>query len=123
MGKSVAIIGASSDRRRFGNKAVRAFLHRGFTVVPIHPKEGEIEGLQAYRSVLDVPGHIDMASMYVSPAVGEALLDELAKKGIAEVWFNPGAESPAVVERARALNLGPIVACSIIGIGENPSAY
>jgi uncharacterized protein len=123
MSKVVAVVGASSDRKKFGNKAVRAYLHQGFTVVPIHPKETAIEGLQAYRSVRDVPGHIDLASMYVPPSVGESLLEDIAAKGITEVWFNPGAESPSVVARARALNLTPIVACSILAMGEEPSAY
>ncbi len=123
MSKVVAVIGASPDRNKFGNKAVRAYLHQGFTVIPINPREDEIEGLKAYRSVLDVPGRIDLASMYVPPSVGEALLPDLAAKGISEVWFNPGADSPAVVARARALEMNPVVACSILGIGEEPSAY
>ena len=50
-------------------------------------------------------------------------LDEVAKKGIGEVWFNPGADSPAVVERARALGLTAVVACSIVGVGADPAAY
>lgn len=123
MGRVVAVIGASSDRSKFGNKAVRAFVHHGDTVVPINPREPEVEGLTSYRSVLDVPGPIDMATFYVSPRVGLALLDEVAKKGIAEVWFNPGADSPELVERARAAGLKPVVGCSIMAIGESPAAY
>lgn len=123
MVKTVAVVGASSDRRKFGNKAIRAFLQRGYTVVPINPKEPEIEGLTCYASVLDVPGAIDMATFYVAPAVGIRLLDEMATKGVSEVWFNPGADSPEVVERARVLGLTPIVACSIVGIGERPIDY
>ena len=123
MPRTVAVIGASSDRRKFGNKALRAFRDHGDAVIPINPKEPEVEGEKSYTSVLDVPGPIDMATMYVAPAVGVKILEELAKKGIAEVWFNPGADSPEVVERARALGLEPIVACSIVAIGKSPSAY
>ena len=111
------------DRRKFGNKAVRAFLSRGYTVIPINPTGTAVEGLEAYRSVLDVPGAIDMATFYVPPAVGLQVLDEVAQKGIKEVWLNPGADSPDVVARARELALTPIVACSIRGIGESPSDY
>ena len=57
MPKTVAVIGASSDRRKFGNKALRAFAHQGYTVFAINPHEREIEGHPAYASVLDVPGH------------------------------------------------------------------
>jgi predicted CoA-binding protein len=120
MAKVVAVIGASSDRRKFGNRALRAFRHQGYTVVPINPHESEVEGLKAYASVLDVPGPIDMASFYVQPEIGERVIDEVARKGIAEVWLNPGAESDALIARARTLHIQPIVACSIVAIGENP---
>ncbi len=93
MNKVVAVIGASSDRSKFGNKAVRAFARQGYTVVPIHPKEESVEGFKAYKSVLDVPGPIDMASMYLAPAIGLTVIDDIAKKGIAEVWLNPGADT------------------------------
>jgi len=120
MPKVVAVVGASNDRRKFGNRAVRAFLAKGHTVVPINPGESEIEGLKTYKSVLDVPGQIDMATVYVQPDAGVRVMDELARKGIKEVWLNPGADEDAVLDRARAVGLQPIVACSIVGIGQNP---
>ena len=120
--KVVAVIGASSNRRKFGNRALRAYIQQGFTVLAINPNEAEVEGLKTYASVLDVPGPIDMATFYVPPDVGEKVIDEVAKKGITEVWLNPGAESDALVERARALNIRPIQACSIMAIGEDPYA-
>lgn len=120
MNKVVAVIGASSDRAKFGNKAVRAFANQGYAVVPIHPREERIEGLTAYRSVLDVPGAIDMATMYVAPAVGMRVIEEVAQKGIKEVWLNPGADSPELADRARELGLRTVVACSILGVGESP---
>jgi uncharacterized protein len=120
--KVVAVIGASSDRRKFGNRALRAYVQQGFTVLAINPNETEVEGLKTYASVLDVPGPIDMATFYVPPEIGEKVIDEVAKKGITEVWLNPGAESDALVERARSLNIRPIQACSIMAIGEDPYA-
>jgi len=123
MAKVVAIIGASSDRRKFGNRALRAFRQQGYTVIPINPTEGLIEGLTAYKSVLDVPGTIDMASFYVPPDVGQGVMDEVAKKGIAEVWLNPGADSERLIRHARSLHIEPIVACSIVAIGQDPYAF
>lgn len=120
MGKVVAVVGASSDRRKFGNKAVRAFQRQGYQVVPINPHESDIEGLKTYKSVLDVAGPIDMATFYVPPEIGESLIDEMAAKQIPEVWLNPGAESDVLIAKARALKLRPVVACSIVGVGENP---
>jgi predicted CoA-binding protein len=122
MAKVVAVIGASNDRAKYGNRALRAYVHQGFTVVPINPHESTIEGLKAFRSVLDVPGPIDMATFYVPPDVGEQVIEEVAQKRIPEVWLNPGSESDSLVARARALSVRPILACSIIAIGENPNA-
>lgn len=121
--RRVAVIGASQDRHKFGNKAVRAFLRQGYTVYPVNPRGGTIEGLPVSRSVRDIGEAVEMASMYVHPEVGLSLLEDIAAVGIKEVWFNPGADSPALVARARALGLEPIVACSILGIGESPAAF
>lgn len=121
--KTVAVIGASSDRHKFGNKALRAFRDQGYRVLAINPNEREVEGMATYASVLDVPERIDMATFYVPPGIGEQVIAEVAQKGIGEVWLNPGAESDALVARARALGLQPILACSIVAIGENPSRF
>jgi predicted CoA-binding protein len=121
--KTVAVIGASSNRHKYGNKALRAFERQGYTVIPINPNETEVEGHRTYGSVLDVPGPIDMATVYVPGSVGVKVMDDLAKKGIGEVWLNPGADDDDVIERARSLGLKTIQACSIIGIGDSPGRY
>jgi hypothetical protein len=118
--KVVAVIGASNDRRKFGNRAVRAYRDQGYDVIPINPHEASVEGLKAYRSILDVPGKVDMASFYVPPEIGQQIIGDVAQKGVAEVWLNPGAESDELIARARALSIQPIVACSIVAIGQNP---
>ena len=120
--KTVAVIGASKDRSKFGNQAVRALRRLGHTVIPINPHQDEIEGLRAYASVLDVPQSIDMATVYLPPNEAIVVVDEVAKKGIPELWLNPGADGPAVVERARQLGLEPIVACSLMSLGAMSSA-
>jgi predicted CoA-binding protein len=120
MPKVVAVIGASNDRRKFGNRALRAYQQQGYTVVPINPHEEQVEGLKTYRSILDVPGPVDMASFYVHPEVGEQIIADVAAKGVREVWLNPGADSDELIERTKALGIQPIVACSIVAIGQNP---
>ena len=121
--KIVAVIGASRDRRKFGNKALRAFRHRGYEVIPINPHQTSIEGLPCYPSVLDVPGPIDLATFYVPAEIGQQVVREVAEKQISEVWLNPGADSPELIARATGLGLRPIPQCSLIRIGEDPSAY
>lgn len=121
--KTVAVIGASPDRRKFGNKALRAFRAAGYRAIPINPHYAEVEGEPAFATVLEYAGAIDMATVYVPPEVGEGVMESLAKKGISEVWFNPGSEGPAVLTRAQALGLRPIQACSILGIGMSPAEF
>lgn len=115
---TVAIIGASADPAKFGNKAVRAYLRRGWDVFPVSPKGGRIEGLPVYASLQDVPGHLNRISVYVPPAVGMTMLEAFKARGADELWINPGAESGELIQRAKALGLDPIVACSIVDIGE-----
>ena len=121
--KIVAVVGASSNRAKFGNKALRAFEKQGYTVIPINPTEAEVEGHRAYKSVLDVPDPIDLATIYVPAPVGVKVMDDLAKKGVPEVWLNPGADDRSVVEKARSLGLKTVQHCSIIAIGDSPSRY
>ena len=121
--KTVAIIGASGNRRKFGNKALRAFERNGYTVLAINPNEPQVEGHKTYPTVLDVPGPIDMATVYVPADAGVKVMEDIAKKMIPEVWLNPGADEYEVVARARELGLNVIQACSIVGIGDSPSRY
>lgn len=120
---SIAIIGASTKRSKYGNKALRAFLQRGDTVYPIHPAQTEIEGIKAYRSVLDVPRDIDLATFYVSPAVGLHVIEEVAQKGIPRVILNPSAESDELLSRAKELGIEATVACTILSIGRSPVEF
>ena len=123
MPRVVAVVGASSNRAKFGNKAFRAFRDKGFTVIPVNPNETEVEGTKTVASVLDIPGEVDMVTVYVPPHIGVRILDEVARKGVKELWLNPGTEDDAVMARARELGLEPILACSIVGHGGNPYEY
>ena len=118
--KTIAIIGASADRAKFGNKAVRAYLQRGYTVYPVNPKEPVIEGLPAFKSLADVPVRPNLVSVYLPPPVLLKVLPDIAAKGCDELWLNPGTESPEVLAMAERLKLNIIQACSIVGIGVSP---
>jgi len=120
---NVAVIGASRDPEKFGNKAVRAYRAHGHRVFPVNLHEKEIEGLPVFRSILDIPVALDTTLVYVPPAVTLRLLPDLAKKGPGRLFFNPGSEDDAVVARAAELGLDPILACSIVAIGDSPANY
>ena len=115
------IIGASTNRAKFGNKAVRAYLRQGYEVLPVNPRADMIEGIKCWRSIGDPPGPIDRALFYLPPKIGLQAIEELAARGdVAEVWLNPGAESDELIARAEELGFVPIMACAIVDIGERP---
>jgi predicted CoA-binding protein len=120
--KTVAIIGASNDRTKYGNKAVRAFRQQGYTVYPVNPKEAQIEGLPVYRSILDVPVRPQEVSVYLPPPVLLKVLPDIAARGCDELWLNPGTESEAVLAETARLGLNAIQACSIVGLGLSPAS-
>jgi uncharacterized protein len=117
----IMIVGASSDRTKYGNKAVRAYLRRGHEVLPVNPNEAKVEGLATWPDVRDVPGPIDRAAMYVPPSIGERIIPALAERAdVHEIWFNPGSETPALMAEARRLGLNVIFGCAILDVGEIP---
>jgi len=120
---NVAVIGASRDREKFGNKAVRAYHAHGHSVFPVNLREAEIEGLPAFRSVADIPVPIDVVLVYVPPETTLRLLPAIAERHPKQLYLNPGSEDDAVVARAEQLGLKPLLACSIIAIGDSPSNY
>jgi len=120
---TVAILGASTNRAKFGNKSVRAHAEAGYDVYPVNPRGGEVEGLTAYASLGDVPVELDRISLYLPPEVGLEMLDQIAAKGCDELFLNPGTESPELIEAAKALDLPVVTACSIVDLGLSPRQF
>ena len=120
---AVAVVGASADRSKFGNKAVRAYRQLGYDVYPVHPKEQVIEGLEVYPSVTDVPVDLERITIYLPPHVTVQLVEQIAAKGAAEVWLNPGAESDELLAAFGRHGIKPIVACSIMSLGVRPDDF
>ncbi len=121
--KKIIIVGASNNRSRFSNRAVRAYRDRGWTVYPVHPKETVVEGIPCYATVADVPGSAEWLSLYVLPPAGLLAVEAAPAKGVRNVYVNPGTESPELIAKIRSLGMNPIEACSIIAVGARPSDY
>jgi hypothetical protein len=120
---TIAVLGASPDRSKFGNKCVRAFLDEGYEVFPINLGGSEVEGLVTYRRLDEVPKALDCISVYLPPPVSLELIPEIAAAGAEKVWFNPGAADGRVFEAARQAGVRALDACSIVAIGRSPAQY
>ena len=120
--KTVAIIGASNDRSKYGNKAVRAHVQQGYTVFPVNLRESQIEGLPVFKTISEVPVRPQRISVYLPPAIVQKILPDIAAKGCDELWLNPGTESDEVLAEARRLGLNVIQACSIVAVGLSPES-
>jgi len=123
MKQTIAVVGASRNRSKYGNKCVRAFAAEGWEVYPVNPSTDEIEGFRAYPSLAVVPAELQRISVYLPPQVTDDLIPEIADKGAREVWFNPGSADTEVLARARDHGLAVRDGCSIRDIGRSPAEF
>lgn len=114
-----AVVGASADRAKYGNKVLRCYLQHGRDVVAIHPRESSVEGVPAYPNLGAVPETPDAVSIITPPTVTLAVIDQAAALGIRHVWLQPGAESAEVFSRAEELGLDLIAGgpCLLVVLG------
>jgi len=103
--EAVAVIGVSTDTSKFGWIVYRNLQGRGYRVYAVNPRYTQVNGEPCYATVGEVPEPVGLAVLVVPPTVGERLMPELASAGVARVWLQPGAESPAVLAAAAAAGL------------------
>jgi predicted CoA-binding protein len=98
--KRFAVVGASQDRAKYGNKVLRVYQQNKLDAVPVNPTATEVEGLTAYPDLTSVPGSIDAVSIITPPKVTETVVKQALALGIKNIWMQPGAESEAAVDLA-----------------------
>ncbi|MFM8979372.1 MAG: CoA-binding protein [Planctomycetia bacterium] len=101
-GTCYAVVGASRDRAKFGNRVLRAYLAHGREAIPVHPSEHTIEGQPCVASLARLPRPVHGVSIVTPPEVTQRVVEEALALGLRRLWMQPGAEHPAAVERARA---------------------
>lgn len=114
-----AVVGASSDRSKYGNKVLRCYQQSGRKVVPVHPREPSVEGLPAFASLTAIPEKPGAVSVITPPPVTEKVVEEAGRLGIRHLWMQPGAESDAAVKRAKELGMNVIAGgpCLLVVLG------
>jgi hypothetical protein len=121
--KRVAVLGASADHKKFGNKSLRAHRQAGWEVVPVNITGEEVEGTPSYRRIGEVPGKLDRVTVYLPPPITLKVLPEIAEAAPGEVWLNPGSADREVVAKAEELGLNAVQGCSIVDLGLSPSQF
>lgn len=121
--KRIAIVGASANREKFGNKAVRAFQDAQWSVFPVNLREQVIEGIEVCKHLTEIPGPIDVVSLYLPPVAGLQVVDEIISSRPQEVFLNPGAENKELVDKLEGAGIPVHLACSMRANGLNPEAY
>jgi uncharacterized protein len=113
------VVGASASRYKFGNKVLRCYLQNGYRAIPVNPTEKEIEGIDCVAAIMDLPPEVKSISMITPPAVTEQLVPLAIQKGIANIWMQPGAESPAAVKLCQENNVNVIAdgSCILVVLG------
>ena len=116
---SFAVVGASTDRSKYGNKVLRCYQQHGHEVYPINPKAPEVEGLRAYPALAALPVPVPAISVITPPAATEQVVREAAAAGVKHVWMQPGAESDAAIRTAESLGLSVIAGgpCLLVVMG------
>lgn len=89
----IALIGASNDKNKYGNKILLDLVTKGYNVVPINLKEDNISGLKSYSNVYELSEKPLIINFVVPPNVGFELTKELVESGFDNFWYQPGAES------------------------------
>lgn len=118
-GTRYAVAGASKDRAKYGNKVLRCYLQNGRDVIPVHPREAEIEGALCVRDLASLPRGVHGLSIITPPPVTEQLVEDAARAGITRLWLQPGAESERALTRAAELGLSVIAGgpCLLVVLG------
>lgn len=92
-----AVVGASRDRTKFGNRVFRSLRQAGYIVYPVNPRGGEVEGAEVYPALALLPQPPDVIDLVVPPAVTEQVVQQAHRLGLTRVWMQPGAESEAAI--------------------------
>jgi len=119
--KVFGVVGTSTNRDKFGNKVLRCYLQHNLRAIPVNPKESVIEGVPCVATVMDLPADVKSISVITPPHVTEEGVKLAIRKGIDNIWMQPGAESSSAIALCRENNINVIAdgSCILVVIGWN----
>lgn len=118
-GSPFAVVGASTDRDKYGNKVLRAYMQQQRQVYPVNRKAEAVEGLTAFQDIASLPVQPHAISVITPPNVTEQIVEQAIDAGIKHIWMQPGAESDNAVKRAREAGVNTIAGgpCILVQFG------
>ncbi len=117
LGKKVwAVVGANTDREKYGNMIFRRLLEKGYTVYPVNPGYDSVEGHTCYKDLASLPELPEVIDMVVSPKRGRPVIEEAAKLGIRNIWLQPGTHDEALMQLISEKDLTAVQACVLVAL-------
>ncbi|MFY9342705.1 MAG: CoA-binding protein [Planctomycetota bacterium] len=114
-----AVVGASADRAKYGNKVLRCYRQHGLPVVGVNPKLATVEDSPCFVALTAIPPPPRAVSVVAPPAAAAAIVADANLAGVRHLWFQPGAEDATAVQTARQLGMNVIAGgpCVLVALG------
>lgn len=111
-----AVVGANEDPSKYGNMIFKKLLSRGYRVYPVNPKYESLEGHPCYKDLSSLPEKPEVIDMVVSPKRGKLILEEAARLGIENIWFQPGTYNDDLLDFTASKGLTAVQACVLVAL-------
>jgi predicted CoA-binding protein len=112
--RTVVVLGASNDPKRYSNMAVRLLKEHGYRVIPVHPQHKKIEDLMVARELESIHEPVDTLTLYVGPVRSAALSDSIVALKPGRIIFNPGSECADLEKRLSENQIPFLKACTLV---------
>lgn len=114
-----AVLGASTNREKYGNKVLRCYLQHQLNVYPVNPRADVIEGVTCYEDINSLPLDVKSISVITPPAITEQIVKDAIDKGILHIWMQPGAESVVAIKTCQDAKINVIAdgSCILVALG------
>ena len=110
----VVVLGASHKPERYSNQAIRLLREYGHSVIPVHPKLQEAEGIPVVNSLDAIEGKVDTLTMYIGAGRSDELAEAIVALKPGRVIFNPGSENPALEAHLQSAGIPYELACTLV---------
>jgi len=114
----IAVVGASNNPSKYGNVIVRNLVAKGYTVLPVNPRETTIAGLRAYPDLASVPGPVHLVDVVTPPEVSTGIVEQAARLGLPALWLQDGSYDDATLAAVEKASIPTVYeACIMVASG------